>query len=105
MVFCPECKGEVGQADTACPRCGYDFPSSDDSTSRRATILGTLGTALLTIILFVAGFFVQSFAMIRWGESITAFWFVMSWAFILAWAFLSYRIARAIIERLFGVWT
>ena len=63
-----------------------------------------LGTALLTIVLFVVGFYVQSFALVRFGEPITAFWFVLSWVAILAWAFISYRIARAIAEWLSSAW-
>ena len=26
MAFCPQCKKEMGQTETICPHCGYDFP-------------------------------------------------------------------------------
>jgi len=29
MAYCPKCNGEIGQQETVCAHCGYDFPPAE----------------------------------------------------------------------------
>jgi hypothetical protein len=35
MAYCPQCRGEMGERDAACPHCGYDFPLRPDRAAIR----------------------------------------------------------------------
>ena len=54
MAFCPKCKGVMDEMGTACPHCGFDFPST--FAERRSGIeFSRLADVALSIAAIVAG--------------------------------------------------
>src|SRR5947209_3580741 len=49
MAFCPRCRRDMGQTDTVCPHCGYDFPDLP-AGSRQRPGLAYSGLATLSLI-------------------------------------------------------
>jgi len=94
MSWCPKCNAEIGQMETTCPKCGYDFPPDNDAGRRGSSVLGTLFRGVLTLCIFAAGFFVLSF-FCPFGP-IPTFILVLVWVVLIAWVFLSYRLGQVV---------
>ena len=53
MAICPECNGEMGQTETVCPSCGFDFPA--DVAGRDASEKSGLAYSPLARLALVVG--------------------------------------------------
>jgi hypothetical protein len=98
MAICPRCRETMGLKDVRCPRCGYDFPDAGDDPPESPTVVGTLLRWALAFAIFAVAWYPLSFTMIRFGEPVTAFWFVFHCLQIAALAIVSFWLARRVTE-------
>ena len=57
MAFCPQCRAAMAQTEIVCPKCGYDFPSTEparDQGSGLKLALGLLIFILVGVLLYLA---------------------------------------------------
>jgi hypothetical protein len=69
MAYCPRCNSPMGQLDTVCPNCGYDFPDAGSGPRSSAGSSPTrwLRTAVLVLLaLFLGPLFFAGFARPEW---------------------------------------
>jgi hypothetical protein len=53
MAFCPECGGTMGQTETVCPQCGYDFPEAGPGKLARLKRAGWIYSPIADGVLVV----------------------------------------------------